>query len=417
MYFKATVTVCLSLMLAACSGEVDEPASAAIEANPGDPGPTVTYVTTETFDTEVIQSDLPVLVDFTATWCVPCKVVDPIIMSLYPEMAGRAKVFKLDIDEDPEIYQRLGVNGVPHILFFNDGQEQDRIVSPQPRNIYVQYLEALIDGRSTLEVSLQLLEEDAFRRHFIMTRRIEDLETALEAYPGLLSEPLENGQTPLSLILNSPNYRQDEQIELALSYGAQPTTRDLVGLGRCEEFVAALAEDPQALDRPDPDGASPLYLSIVRSYRLENGGCVSAVLEAGADPGVNTSQRFALGRRVVLLNDPELIGEILDRGMDPRQTDENGWNVVHWAASYGYVDVVALFVDRGLDLHATNHKGETAADIVRARRDRTARALEDGVDSYGREVAEEARPFYRERIAASDEILAILGRSSAPSAG
>ena len=409
MCFKATVTVCLSLMLAACSGEVDEPASPAKEANPADSGPTVTYVTTETFDTEVIQSDLPVLVDFTATWCVPCKVVDPIIMSLYPEMSGRAKVFKLDIDEDPEIYQRLGVNGVPHILFFNHGEEQERIVSPQPREVYVQYLEALIDGRSTLEVSLQLLDEDPFRRHFILSRRIEDLKTALEAYPTLMSDPLENGQTPLSLILNRPNYRQNEQIELALAHGAQPSTRDLVGLGRCEEFVAALAEDPHALNRTDPDGASPLYLSIVRSYKLEGGGCVRAVLDAGADPAANTSQRYALGRMVVLMDDPELIGEFLDRGLDPAQSDENGWNMLHWAANYGYGDVVSMFVERGMDLDAVNHEGKTASDMVREKRDRTAKTLEDGVDAYGRVVEEAAREYYRESINTNQEILALLG--------
>lgn len=409
MRSKAGLLIGLSLVLAACEGGGGDGRNSLENGSvSADSGPTVTYVTTETFDEEVLQADVPVLVDFTATWCVPCKVVDPIIMSLYPEMAGRAKVFKLDIDEDPEIYRRLGVNGVPHILFFNNGEEQDRIVSPQPREIYVQYLEALIDGRSTLEVSLQLLEEDAFRRHFILTRRIEDLETALQEYPGLLSEPLENGQTPLSMILNRPNYRQDEQIEFALAHGAQPTTRDLPGLGRCDEFLAALVDDPEALDRPDPDGASPLYVSVARSYRLENGGCVLAVLEAGADPAANTSQRFALGRNVVLLQDPALIAEFLDRGLDPLQSDENGWNMLHWAASYGYADVVRLFAGRGMDLGATNHKGETAAQIVRERRDRMAKALEDGVDSYGREVEDEARPYYRERIAASDELLAIL---------
>ncbi len=403
---KSSLFICLSILLASCGGEQESAGTG--DSSPADSGPQVTYVTTETFDAEVLQADVPVLVDFTATWCVPCKVVDPIIMSLYPEMAGRAKVFKLDIDDDPEIYQRLGVNGVPHILFFNDGEEQDRIVSPQPREIYVQYLDALIDGRSTLDVSLQLLQEDAFRRHFIMTRRLEDLATALEYHSSLMTEPLKNGQTPLSLILNSPNYRQDEQIEFALAHGAQPTTRDLVGLGSCEEFIAALADDPEALNRPDPDGASPLYLSIARSYRLEDGGCVRPVLEAGADPRANSSQRYVLVRNVVLLNDPALIAEFLDRGFDPEQTDQNGWNAMHWAASYGYADVVRLFVDRDLDLGATNHEGETAAEIVRARRDRTAKALEDGVDSYGREVEEEARPFYQERIAASDEILAIL---------
>ena len=102
---------------------------------------------------------------------------------------------------------------------------------------------------------------------------------------------------------------------------------------------------------------------------------------------------------------------------DPKQTDEIGWNVLHWAANYGYADVVALFVDRGMDIDATNHKGETAADMVRAKRGRTAKALEDGVDSYGREVEEQAREHYRESLAKSEEILAILGRFSARSAG
>ena len=415
MRSPANLLICLSLLLVARGGSGDVVGT--VDSSPADSGPTVTYVTAETFDEEVLRSDVPVLVDFTATWCVPCKVVDPIIMSLYPEMAGRARVFKLDIDEDLEIYQRLGVNGVPHILFFNNGQEQDRIVSPQPREIYVQYLEAMIEGRSTLEVSLQLLKEDPFRRHFILSRRIEDMNTALAAYPSLLTDPLENGQTPLSLILNSPNYRQDDQIELALAHGAQPTTRDLVGLGKCDDFVAALVDDPEALNRPDPDGATPMYVSIARSYRLEDGGCVRALLEAGADLRANTSQRFTLVRGVVLLRDSALLGEFLDRGLDPEQTDQNGWNVLHWAANYGYVDIVALLVDHGMDIDATNQEGETAADMVRAKRDRTAKALEDGVDAYGREVEEQSREYYRESVAKSEEILAILGRFNARSAG
>ena len=404
MHAKLTTLFYALPLLVACGGESQPTGdSVAVVAEPE-----VTYVTTENFDEEVLQSSIPVLVDFTATWCVPCKVVDPIIMSLYPEMAGRAKVFKLDIDEDPEIYQRLGVNGVPHILFFNEGQEQDRIVSPQPREVYVQYLEALIDGRSTLEVSLQLIEEDEFRRHFILSRSLEDLGEALDEYPDLLSEPFENGQTPLSLILNSPNYRQDDQIEFALAHGAQPTTRDLVGLGRCDDFTAAVAEDPEAVNRPDPDGATPLYLSLARSYRLKDGDCIRTVLDAGADPRTNTSQRYALIRTVVLTRDPALIADLLDRGLDSEKTDQIGWNMLHWAASYQYPDVVSLLVGRGSNLAATNDKGETAADIVRRRRDRAVKALEDGVDAYGRAVAGESRAYYQESVEKAGQLLAIL---------
>lgn len=413
MRARLSTPACALLLLVACDGESPSTGdSVGVDAEPQ-----VTYVTTENFDEEVLQSDIPVLVDFTATWCVPCKVVDPIIMSLYPEMAGRAKVFKLDIDEEPEIYQRLGVNGVPHILFFNEGQEQDRIVSPQPREVYVQYLEAMIDGRSTLEVSLQLIEEDQFRRHFILSRSLEDLSEALEAYPELLREPFENGQTPLSLILNSPNYRQDDQVEFALAHGAQPTTRDLVGLGRCDDFTAAAAEDSEVVNQPDPDGATPLYLALARSYRLKDGDCIRAVLDAGADPRANASQRYALIRTVVLTRDPALVGDLLDRGLDSEKVDENGWNMLHWAASYGYPDVVSLLVRRGSNLAATNDKGETAADIVRRKRDRSIKALEDGVDAYGRSVEEESRPYYQESIENAGQLLAILEQSAAVTEG
>lgn len=395
----------LSLLLSACGKEsqapaTKEPASASEVA--------VTYVTTETFDEEVLNSDVPVLVDFTAVWCVPCKVVDPIIISLYPEMHGRAKVFKLDIDDDPEIYERLGVSGVPHILFFKDGVEQDRIVSPQPREIYVQYLEALIDGRSTLDVSLQLIEDDQFRRHFVLSRRIEDLHTALESKPDLLSAPLENGQTPLSMILNSPSVKQNDQIELALANGATPTTRDLVGLGQCDEFVAKLDDDPEAINRPDPDGATPLYLSIVRAFRLENGGCVDKVLEAGADAGASPHQRYDLGRMVVISREPDLLNRVLDAGMDPLQTDINGNNVLHWAAYYRNVDAVQTLVDRGVDVGVTNLKGETAADVVHSRIERLEQTLQDGVDYTGKELTTDYIEHIRRSMASNKEILSLL---------
>ena len=106
MRSTANLLICFSLLLVARGGSGDVVGT--VDSSPADSGPTVTYVTAETFDEEVLRSDVPVLVDFTATWCVPCKVVDPIIMSLYPEMAPRARIFKLDIDKDLEIYQRLG---------------------------------------------------------------------------------------------------------------------------------------------------------------------------------------------------------------------------------------------------------------------------------------------------------------------
>ena len=266
MGVKSACFLASLLVLAGCTGEED--ASESVEPAASDSQEAAVsqaaagYVTSANFEEKVFQSDLPVLVDFTATWCVPCREVDPIVEELMDEMAGRANVFKLDIDESPEIYKQLAVNGIPTVIFFNNGKEEERIKSPQSKEIYVQYMEAMIEGRSALEISFQLLDQDSFRRHFILSRKPDDVGNAISAHPGLLTSPFENGQTPLSLILNAPSIYQDAKLEIALSQDASVAPHDLVGLGRCEEFAAALAEAPQLVNHVDPDGNSVLMTAM-----------------------------------------------------------------------------------------------------------------------------------------------------------
>ncbi len=386
--------LCLVAVLAACTAGDDA-------QQPTDPLAQVVFLNSDNFDAEVYQADVPVLVDFTATWCVPCKVVDPIVESLAPEMAGRAKIGKLDIDESPDIYRGLGVNGVPHILFFKDGEEQDRIAGVQSRETYVEYLEAMIAGKSAFDASLAFLDDDAFRRHFVVSRPVKDLEKALPDRPDLLLEPFENGQTPLSLILLSPSVKQNAQIDLALTQAPLISTADLVGLGRCEELQAALADDPEAASRPDPDGAAPLWVALMRSHRLEAGGCIRTLLDAGADPSREQEGRFHLARPVVLREDVELLREFLDRGMDPESTNNEGYNALHWAGVYGMVDGARLLVERGVDTSAKTQQGQTALDIVRDRRQRRMASLEEVDD-------EDYRTQLAETIQDIDEIITLL---------
>lgn len=363
----------------------------------------VGYVTTDNFEAEVIKSEIPVLVDFTAVWCLPCKVVDPIISDLYPEMLGRAKVVKLDIDESPEIYEMLGVNGVPNILFFNDGIEQDRIVSPQPREVYVKYLEAMIEGKSTLDVSLELLDEPDFRRHFILTRKISDIEKALAKYPSLLTDAFENGQSPLSLILNSPSIRQNDQIALTLAQNPEISTLDLIGLGRCDEFAQAAARNPDIVNQIDADGNSAMLSALNRFSRLENGGCLEMLLGMDIDLSQESNQEKTLGRMVVIMDDSVLLKRFLDAGMDPEFTDFEGRNSLHWAASYGRSESVRTLLKHGVDPDIETANGKTAAQIVQ---DSIQRTIDNAVaGTYGVTLED---PDIQERINSKKQLLTIL---------
>ena len=91
-------------------------------------------VTEDTFQEEVINSTAPVLVDFSAVWCGPCKMLDPVVKQLAGEWDGKVKVVKIDADANPNILMQYGVLGIPTLLFFKDGEIQERITGYLPKN-------------------------------------------------------------------------------------------------------------------------------------------------------------------------------------------------------------------------------------------------------------------------------------------
>ena len=90
-------------------------------------------VTDDTFDTEVRGSDIPVVVDFWAEWCGPCKQIGPALEELSEEMAGKVKIVKVNVDENPDSPARMGVRGIPALFLFKDGQVVSNKVGAAPK--------------------------------------------------------------------------------------------------------------------------------------------------------------------------------------------------------------------------------------------------------------------------------------------
>jgi thioredoxin 1 len=90
-------------------------------------------ITTANFPAEVLQSDLPVLVDFTADWCPPCKMIAPYLEQIASAHEGRIRIGKLDTDAHPQIVQQYGVMGLPTLILFQNGKPVERIIGFVPR--------------------------------------------------------------------------------------------------------------------------------------------------------------------------------------------------------------------------------------------------------------------------------------------
>jgi len=101
-------------------------------------------LTDSNFQDEVLNSDKPVLVDFWATWCGPCRMIAPAIEQLAGEFEGRAVVAKMDVDHNPQVPMQFGVRSIPTLLFFKDGQVVDQLVGAVPKKQLANKLDTLV---------------------------------------------------------------------------------------------------------------------------------------------------------------------------------------------------------------------------------------------------------------------------------
>jgi thioredoxin 1 len=92
-----------------------------------------THVTDDTFEVEVIQSNMPAIVDFWAPWCAPCHMIAPILEEIAADYDGQLKVAKLDVDQNPQVATQFGVMSIPTMILFKDGEAVERLIGYMPK--------------------------------------------------------------------------------------------------------------------------------------------------------------------------------------------------------------------------------------------------------------------------------------------
>lgn len=102
--------------------------------------------TESTFEKDVLQSDLPVLVDFWAPWCGPCKMVAPVVEAMAQDYRGRLRVAKVNVDDNPTLAIRYGIRGIPTLLIFKGGQVVSQVIGYVPKNVLSDKVEGVLSS-------------------------------------------------------------------------------------------------------------------------------------------------------------------------------------------------------------------------------------------------------------------------------
>ena len=101
-------------------------------------------VSDDTFQSEVVQSTIPVLIDFWAPWCGPCRAIGPVVEELAGEYTGRLKVVKMNVDDNPRTPAQFGVRGIPNLILFKGGEVKEQIVGAVPKAHLVKAIDRVV---------------------------------------------------------------------------------------------------------------------------------------------------------------------------------------------------------------------------------------------------------------------------------
>lgn len=326
-------------------------------------------VNDDNFEVEVVNSDVPVLVDFWAPWCQPCKQLIPVMEQLAEYYQGKAKVVKINIDESQKVARRFGIRGIPNVFLFNNGESTLSFMGVNPKSIYENVIDSALKDGGEPELGELLLDEE-FRAGFILTSKLDELKVAVKNYPEIVIKPFADEMSPISAVLRRSI---GERVEVLLMAKPELTFIEHAALGHLDKVNELIATTAIDIEQQQVDGATALWLAA-RHKQVE---VCRLLLEKGANPnqsaGKNPLSVVALAGS---LGNVDLLKLLLDNNGDINAKGGSGESLLHMAVTSsmgrGNVNeaVIALLLNYGLTKDVLNAEGHTPLQAAQGMYDR-----------------------------------------------
>lgn len=308
----------------------------------------VVNTTDVNFEQDVLNSDVPVVLDFWAQWCGPCKALSPTLDQLAEKYAGKVKIVKIDTESNPELCRKYRVRGIPHVLLLDNGEVVSDIGNMRTLSQLSTILDGHLSGQDKTTNMEANLDDLAIRTDYLLDADIDRVRAYLTANPGFINEPLQRGNKALSVAIR---YKLAERVELFLEMGADTNLYDNICLGNLDAVKEIIEQDNSVLN-PTEDGAnSPLVPAIENGQKQ----MFDYLLSAGADINWKSARGdYPIYKAPLMEDDLDAIKWMKERGLDLKVFMLGGNTGLHLSAHLGFVEMSKYLLEQGIDPKTKN---------------------------------------------------------------